>query len=113
MVALAGVLKRGAIAATAWGPSRLDIFGLETNNGMFHKAWNPGWSPSQTDWENLNGVFTSAPDAVSWSSNRLGIFGRGTDNHCYHKAWNSGWSPRQNDWENLCGVLTSRLSVAS
>jgi hypothetical protein len=27
----------------AWGPNRLDIFGLGTNNSMFHRAWDgPG-----------------------------------------------------------------------
>jgi hypothetical protein len=39
----------------AWGPNRLDVFGLGTDNQMFHKAWNgSAWS----GWEGLGGVFT-------------------------------------------------------
>jgi Repeat of unknown function (DUF346) len=42
----------------SWGPDRLDIFGLGTNNEMFHKSWDGiSWGPSQTGWEALGGVF--------------------------------------------------------
>jgi hypothetical protein len=43
----------------SWGPNRLDIFGLGTDNQMFHKAWNGQWHPSQTGWEALGGVFNT------------------------------------------------------
>jgi nucleoid-associated protein YgaU len=42
----------------AWGPNRLDIFGLGTDNQMFHKAWTgSAWHPSPTNWEALGGKF--------------------------------------------------------
>ena len=50
--------KRTAIAVDAWGVNRLDIFGLGTDNHMYHKAWNNAWFPSLTGWEDLGGVFT-------------------------------------------------------
>jgi hypothetical protein len=31
---------RNAIAVTSWGSNRLDIFGLGTDNQMYHKAWD-------------------------------------------------------------------------
>lgn len=89
----------------SWASTRLDIFGLGTDNGMYHKYWTPGsgWGPSQTGWENLGGVFNSAPEIVAWSTNRLDIFGLGTDNQMYHKAWTgSSWT---SGWKGLGGVF--------
>jgi hypothetical protein len=94
--------KRAAIAAVAWGPNRLDIFGLGIiDNQMFHQAWDGGnWRPSQTDWEPLGGRFTSAPAVAAWGPNRLDIFGLGADNQMFHQAWDgSRWRPSQTDWE--------------
>lgn len=51
-------LKKNAIGIESWGGNRLDIFGLGADNGMLHKAWTGTWYPSQTDWENLGGVFS-------------------------------------------------------
>jgi hypothetical protein len=95
-------------AVASWGSNRLDIFGLGTDNQMYHKAWNgTSWEPSQTDWQPLGGTFNSPPAAVSWGSNRLDIFGLGTDNQMYHKAWNgTSWEPSQTDWQPLGGTFT-------
>jgi hypothetical protein len=63
---------------------------------MYHKAWaGAAW---QTNWDDLGGVFTSAPTVVSWGPNRLDVFGIGTDGNVYHKYWGgSSWSAT---WEN-------------
>jgi hypothetical protein len=50
-------MLRTASAVASWGPERLDIFALGTDNQMFHKAWARQWSPSQTGWEALGGEF--------------------------------------------------------
>ena len=92
----------------SWGLNRLDIFGLGTDNQMFHKAWDGQWHPSQTGWEALGGVFNSPPEAVAWGPNRLDIFGLGTDNQMFHKAWTgSQWHPSQTGWEALGGVFNT------
>ena len=53
-------MKITSIAAVSWGVNRLDIFGLGTNNEMFHKAWDGReWLPSPTEWEALGGVFST------------------------------------------------------
>jgi hypothetical protein len=55
--ALGGVFK-SAPAIVSWGRDRLDVFGLGTDDQMYHKFWNGrAWGPSQTDWESLGGVF--------------------------------------------------------
>ena len=52
-------IKPMAISVVAWAQNRLDIFGLGTDNAMYHKAWDGGnWRPSVTGWEGLGGVFT-------------------------------------------------------
>jgi hypothetical protein len=108
-------VKTIAIATVAWGSNRLDIFGLGTDNQMYHKAWDGNaWLPSLTDWEPLGGVFNSPPAVASWGSNRLDIFGLGTDNQMYHKAWNgNAWLPSVDGWDALGGVFNSPPAVAS
>jgi hypothetical protein len=84
-------------AAVSWGANRLDIFGLGTDNQMYHKSWDGfQWGPSTTGWEALGGVFNSAPAVVSWAPNRLDVFALGTDNQMYHKYWDgTKWGPSQ------------------
>src|SRR5437588_9474590 len=88
-------------AVTSWGPNRLGIFALGTDDGIYHKAWiGTQW----TDWEGLGGTFTSPPSAVAWGPDRLDIFALGTDNGIHHKAWiGTQWT----DWELLGGIFTS------
>ena len=94
-------------AAVSWAPGRLDIFGLGTNNEMFHKWWQGSWGPSQTGWEPLGGVFNSAPSVAAWAANRLDIFGLGTNNEMFHKWWQGSWGPSQTGWEPLGGVFNA------
>lgn len=99
---LAASSPRGSSGGvTTWASNRLDIFGIGTDNAMYHKSWNGSqWSSS---WEALGSVFNSSPSAVAWSTNRLDIFALGTDNAMYHKAWTgSQWS---SGWEALGGVF--------
>jgi hypothetical protein len=110
-----GIEKTISIAVASWGANRLDIFGLGTNNEMFHKAWNgSAWLPSPAGWEALGGVFDSPPAVASWGPNRLDIFGLGTNNEMFHKAWNgSAWLPSATGWEALGGKFDSPPAVAS
>ena len=95
-------------AAISWGVNRLDIVALGSDHLMYHKAWNPGWSPSQVDWEPLGGPdggFNCTPVITSWDANRLDIACVGADGQMYHKAWAPGWSPSQVGWEPLGGTF--------
>ena len=103
-------MQYNATAAVAWGPNRLDLFGLGTGNSICHKAWNG--SAWDVDWEPLGGTFISPPVAVSWGENRIDLFAVGTDNAMYHKAWNgSAWLPAE--WEPQGGVFNSPPAVVS
>ncbi len=101
-------------AVASWGSGRLDIFGIGTDNQMYHKWWDGKWGPSQTDWDPLGGVFSSPPAVASWGSGRLDIFGIGFDNQMYHK-WRDGteWGPSHTDWDPLGGSFISPPAVAS
>ncbi|SAL87993.1 hypothetical protein AWB67_07514 [Caballeronia terrestris] len=103
--------KKSSVACVSWGPNRLDIFGVGTDNQMYHKAWNGTcWLPSQREWEPLGGSFRSSPAAVSGERNRLNLIALGTDNQMYHKAWNGhSWLPSQNGWEPLAIGMPSRV----
>jgi hypothetical protein len=105
--------KSMAAGIVSWGANRLDIFGLGTDNQMYHKAWDGSWYPSQTGWEGLGGKFNSPPTVVSWGPNRLDIFALGTDDQMYHKAWNGSWYPSQTGWEALGGKFNSPPAVVS
>jgi hypothetical protein len=101
-------MQYNASAAVAWGPNRLDLFGLGTDNAMYHKAWNG--SAWDAGWESLGGTFNSPPVAVSWGENRIDLFALGTDNAMYHKAWNgSAWLPA--GWEPQGGTFNSPPAV--
>lgn len=95
--------------AKCWGPNRIDIFGLGTDNQCYHKWWDgSNWGPSITDWEPLGGTFNSIPTVTSWGLNRLDIFGLGLDNAMYHKSWDgASWGPGVLEWENLGGIFDS------
>jgi hypothetical protein len=108
------MLAPNATAVTSFAADRVDIFGLGTDNGMYHKAWNgSAWVP-EPDWDALGGEFSSAPAVVSWGNNRLDIFALGTNNAMYHMAWAGGaWAPPPNGWENLGDAFNSPPAVAS
>jgi hypothetical protein len=82
----------------SWGANRLNVFGLETANQIYHKFWDGfSWGPS-SGWESLGGAFNTAPAVVSWGPNRLDVFGLGVEGRLYHKAWNdSNWEPSLTD----------------
>ena len=100
-------MMRNAVSVASWASDRLDIFGLGTDNQMYHKAWDGNnWLPSVTDWEPLGGVFNSPPAVISWANDRLDIFALGADNQMYHKAWDGvNWLPSVTGWEPLGGVF--------
>ncbi|MGW5667374.1 hypothetical protein, partial [Micromonospora sp. NPDC003776] len=54
-----------------------------TDNALYHKWYDNGWS----DWESLGGVLTSAPAAASWGSDRIDVFVGGADEAMWHKWW--------------------------
>lgn len=90
------------ITPVCWGPNRIDVFGLGTENQCLHNWYE---DKSWGGWENLKGPISSPISAVSWGANRLDLFALGLDNQCRHNWWGEkGWG----GWEDLVeGTFTS------
>ncbi|WP_198925659.1 hypothetical protein [Dictyobacter vulcani] len=54
-IALAAAHPRASSAgASTWAANRLDVFGIGTDNAMYHKTWTGAhWSPFVSSWEGL------------------------------------------------------------
>ncbi|HTD21109.1 MAG TPA: hypothetical protein VK738_00485 [Terriglobales bacterium] len=106
--------KHTAIAAVARG-SNLEIFGLGTDNHIYHKRLDgQAWDASEGgDWEDLgmaNGhTFSSPPAVVAWDANRLDVFALNDGNNMMHKIWDGQWR----EWEDLGGVFVSPPAAGS
>ena len=104
---LGGILLSAPKVAT-WRPRRLDVFGVGTDHGLWHRWWDGGvqWG----GWESLGGVLTSVPEVVTWGPNRLDVFALGTDHALWHRWWDgASWG----GWESLGGALTSPPRVVA
>jgi hypothetical protein len=74
------------------GSGRMDVFVEGTDNKLYHKWWDgTGWNPSETTFETLDGVMSSAPAAVSWGPDRIDVFHRGASNTLKHVYWEDDW----------------------
>jgi hypothetical protein len=103
---LGGILTSPPSVA-AWGPNRLDVFGLGQDHALWHRWWDgTAWG----GWESLGGILTSPPSVVSWLPNRLDVFGLGQDHALWHRWWDgTAWG----GWESLGGVLHSPPAAVS
>jgi hypothetical protein len=105
------------IAATAWGPKRIDLFFIDITNVLRH-----GWSldgGSTWGWgnwfvDNPPGGFRGAPAVASWGDQRLDLFAVGGDGNLYHHWWDhymTGGSWER--WPGSSGTLTGTPTVAA
>jgi hypothetical protein len=100
---------RAVIPSAIFLTPRIDVFGLGLDYAMYHKTLWSGVADPQ--WQNLGGIFTSAPATVAWNNGRIDVFGLGLDRAMYHKTWNgNAWSA---DWERLGGVFSSEAHAIS
>jgi acylphosphatase len=84
---------------------RLEIFGLGTDNGLWHK-WEAAPNGAWSSWASLGGILTCEPEVARNADGRLEVFARGTDNalwHLWQTAPSNGWS----GWASLGGVIYS------
>jgi repeat uncharacterized protein DUF346 len=100
-----GGLVNFDFAAAAWGPDRLDVFGVGPDSALYHRWWDGSWHA----WELLGGKLTSGPAAVSWGPNRIDVVARGGDNAVWHKWFDGAW----HNWESLGGQASSPPAIAS
>jgi glucose/arabinose dehydrogenase len=93
-------------AVASWAAGRLDTFIRGTDNQLWHRWYQGGWSR----WEPLGGVLASGPAVVARSVGHLDVFIRGTDNQLWHKWFQGG---RWSGWEPLGGATNDAPAVAS
>jgi acylphosphatase len=88
---------------------RLEVFGVGTDNGLWHK-WQTTPGGAWSGWASLGGVITCEPEAARNADGRIELFARGTDNALWHKwqtAPSNGWS----GWASLGGILYSDPAI--
>ena len=94
-----GLTFTTAFATCSWTNNRIDIFGVGSDNNIYHTYWNG--SAWLTPWElhTLPVAPAGGPGASAnlTDPNRLDDYFIGTDGNCYHQYWGGSWSA----WENL------------
>jgi hypothetical protein len=100
-----GFLDPIGLAASSWGPDRMDLFLTDSFGGVYQLAWNAGvWG----NWEYLQsppGGADSSPAAASWGRNHIDVVvrgegqaGQGVEGY-YHKSYDlGGWS---DGWQSI------------
>lgn len=92
-------------ASVSWANGRIDIFIRGTDNALWHKWFQGGWS----NWESLGGTLGSSPTVSSWAPGRLDVFATNGSGVPIHKWYEGGWS----NWETFDGVAASGSSPAA
>ena len=100
---------KSEIAVASWSAGRLDVFGVGTNNGMFHRGYNGDWTNtvgSPCPAKRSSARLPRSPGApIGWD-----VFALGTNNEILHRAWNgSAWL----DWDALIGTFNCAPSAGS
>jgi hypothetical protein len=87
------------LTAVSWGPDRIDLFWVDAQGALWHRAWNhSGWSEP----ESLGGTLVSPPAVTSWAANELEVFAVFPDGQLWDRYWDGqAW----HDWETLGGEL--------
>jgi len=109
MESLQGQLA-GAPSAVAWDPTRLDVFAVGRDQGLWHWWRNDGgqWGGPEARGGSLPGEGVSA---VARGPNRLDVFGVGGNNQLNHWAWNgASWSGPQALGGNLPAETVSAVA---
>jgi hypothetical protein len=58
------------LAATSWGPGRIDRFWVGPDGALLHAAFADGtWGPT----ESLGGTLAAAPGAPTWAPSEIGV----------------------------------------
>jgi hypothetical protein len=87
---LGGIISDGSSpSATSWGGSRVSVFVVGSDQGLYHKGWDGSrwW-----EYENLGGTIAgggSSPAATSWGAGRMDVFVKWSDGQLRHKGRNS------------------------
>lgn len=93
------------LAAVSWGPERTDLFWVDGDRGLRHRALLDGrWHKP----ESLGGQLASAPAVTAWAPDALEIFAVFDNGALWDRYWTT-WHP----WEALGGDLASDAAPAA
>jgi hypothetical protein len=77
------------VAASAWGPNRLDVFAIRADNQHLMHTWYDGGNGWSNGWEDRSQQCVPSPAAASWSVNHISLFVEGTDGQIWSQwFWN-------------------------
>jgi len=101
-----------AVTGALNSDGRLEMFGVGTDNALWH-IWQtvPHGGP-WSGWDSLGGVVTSEAAVVLNTDGRLEVFARGTDNALWHIWQTAAHAGPWSGWNSLGGNITSAPSVA-
>jgi hypothetical protein len=102
-------------AVASWGPDRLDLFTIDANGSLEHRAWN-GSSWNSSGWQPVGSTpaLSGSPAAVSWGPNRIDMFAVDTAGSIVHQWWTgTGWSGWRDEIGHPSGVTVYSPTVSS
>jgi len=105
---LGGGFLSSPTAVATESMSRLDVLAIGSDTRLRHLSRLHGlWG---TQWEDLGGVFNSAPKVIVLNSTSVGVFGVGPNGTIIHSTFNLGtgylWGAGQ--WYSDGGSMTSK-----
>ena len=93
-----------SIAAVSWGEGRIDVFWVDFDGALIHRASQDG---NWTEPESLGGTLASSPAATAWGVDELQVFAIFPDGQLWNRYWDGmSWHP----WETLGGELTNTFT---
>jgi acylphosphatase len=99
-------------AAALNSDGRLEVFGVGTNNALWHIWQTAPHAGPWSAWASLSGVLTGEPSSIDNSDGRLEVFARGTDNALWHIWQTAPHTGPWSSWASLGGIITSDPAVA-
>jgi len=101
-----------AVAGACNVDGRLEMFGVGTDNALWHIWQTAPHAATWSAWGSLGGVITSEPAVALNTDGRLEVFARGTDNALWHIWQTAPHAATWSAWGSLGGVITSEPAVA-
>jgi hypothetical protein len=96
-----------ALAAVSWGQNRIDLFTVDEDRGLRHRALERG---SWTIDEQLGGPLASGPAVTAWAIGRMEVFAVMPDGALWDRYWDGVvWHA----WESLGGELDPSVAPSA
>jgi hypothetical protein len=90
---------------------RLEMFGVGTDNALWHLSQQNPHAPPWSAWSPLGGALTSEAAVAVNTDGRIEVFARGADNALWHIWQQNPHAGPWSAWSSLGGVITSAPSV--